>query len=86
MKLTKQDLISSLSFQISIHYTGKLKENGEVFESNAGQDPFKFRLGNTINQNLLLPGYESLCPYLCYLLQVKEKLLRVGMLALKVGI
>jgi len=31
--------------QISIYYTGKLKENGAVFESNAGQTPFKFRLG-----------------------------------------
>jgi len=35
-----------LCLQISINYTGKLKENGVVVESNAGEAPFKFRLGN----------------------------------------
>jgi FK506-binding nuclear protein len=35
-----------LCLQISINYTGKLKENGVVIESNAGEAPFKFRLGN----------------------------------------
>ncbi|KAF7807320.1 FKBP-type peptidyl-prolyl cis-trans isomerase [Senna tora] len=31
--------------KISISYTGKLKDNGEVFESNIGHSPLKFRLG-----------------------------------------
>jgi FKBP-type peptidyl-prolyl cis-trans isomerase 2 len=47
--------------QISINYTGKLKENGAEVESNAGQASFKFRLGNIslFTRNLLLPGYDS---------------------------
>ncbi|XP_027356785.1 peptidyl-prolyl cis-trans isomerase FKBP43-like [Abrus precatorius] len=31
--------------KISVYYTGKLKGNEVVFESNAGQAPYKFRLG-----------------------------------------
>ncbi|KAJ1392789.1 FKBP-type peptidyl-prolyl cis-trans isomerase domain [Sesbania bispinosa] len=42
---TKDGKIAALGKKISIQYTGKLKENGVVFESNAGQAPFKFRLG-----------------------------------------
>ncbi|XP_058760468.1 peptidyl-prolyl cis-trans isomerase FKBP43-like isoform X3 [Vicia villosa] len=37
--------IAALGKKISINYTGKLKENGVVVESNAGEAPFKFRLG-----------------------------------------
>ena len=37
--------IAAVGKKISINYTGKLKENGVVVESNAGQAPFKFRLG-----------------------------------------
>ncbi|XP_045829995.1 peptidyl-prolyl cis-trans isomerase FKBP43-like isoform X4 [Trifolium pratense] len=37
--------IAALGKKISINYTGKLKENGAEVESNAGQAPFKFRLG-----------------------------------------
>ncbi|XP_058747374.1 peptidyl-prolyl cis-trans isomerase FKBP43-like isoform X2 [Vicia villosa] len=37
--------IAALGKKISINYTGKLKENGMVVESNAGEAPFKFRLG-----------------------------------------
>ncbi|KAK2433206.1 FKBP peptidyl-prolyl cis-trans isomerase family protein [Trifolium repens] len=37
--------IAALGKKISINYTGKLKENGVEVESNAGQAPFKFRLG-----------------------------------------
>ncbi|KAL9295989.1 hypothetical protein ACSQ67_021885 [Phaseolus vulgaris] len=41
----KDGKIAASGKKISIYYTGKLKENGTVFESNAGQAPFKFRLG-----------------------------------------
>ncbi|KOM51339.1 hypothetical protein LR48_Vigan08g216600 [Vigna angularis] len=41
----KDGKIAASGKKISIYYTGKLKENGAVFESNAGQTPFKFRLG-----------------------------------------
>ncbi|XP_057445314.1 peptidyl-prolyl cis-trans isomerase FKBP43-like isoform X2 [Lotus japonicus] len=42
---TKDGKIAALRKKISINYTGKLKESGAVFESNADQAPFKFRLG-----------------------------------------
>ncbi|XP_047178739.1 peptidyl-prolyl cis-trans isomerase FKBP43-like isoform X5 [Vigna umbellata] len=41
----KDGKIAASGKKISIYYTGKLKENGAIFESNAGQTPFKFRLG-----------------------------------------
>ncbi|KAK7263787.1 hypothetical protein RJT34_31384 [Clitoria ternatea] len=44
-KGTKDSKIAAAGKKISIYYTGKLKENGAVFESNTGQAPFKFRLG-----------------------------------------
>ncbi|XP_048137133.1 peptidyl-prolyl cis-trans isomerase FKBP53 isoform X2 [Rhodamnia argentea] len=31
--------------QVSVHYVGKLKKNGKIFDSNVGRAPFKFRLG-----------------------------------------
>ncbi|WRX19393.1 FKBP-type peptidyl-prolyl cis-trans isomerase domain - like 10, partial [Theobroma cacao] len=31
--------------QVSVHYIGKLKKNGKIFDSNVGRAPFKFRLG-----------------------------------------
>ncbi|CAK7337093.1 unnamed protein product [Dovyalis caffra] len=31
--------------QVSMHYIGKLKKNGKIFDSNVGRAPFKFRLG-----------------------------------------
>lgn len=30
---------------MSVFYTGKLKESGQIFDSNIGGAPFKFRLG-----------------------------------------
>lgn len=39
------DAETYLSFQVSVHYTGKLKKNGKIFDSNVGRAPFKFRLG-----------------------------------------
>ncbi|OWM81489.1 hypothetical protein CDL15_Pgr007527 [Punica granatum] len=31
--------------RVSVHYIGKLQKNGEIFDSNVGRAPFKFRLG-----------------------------------------
>ncbi|KAF8380429.1 hypothetical protein HHK36_027915 [Tetracentron sinense] len=31
--------------KVSVHYIGKLKKNGQIFDSNIGRTPFKFRLG-----------------------------------------
>ncbi|KAJ8626531.1 hypothetical protein MRB53_019838 [Persea americana] len=31
--------------KVSVHYIGKLKKNEEIFDSNIGSRPFKFRLG-----------------------------------------
>ncbi|KAK9143694.1 hypothetical protein Syun_013094 [Stephania yunnanensis] len=31
--------------KVSVHYIGKLKKNGKIFDSNVGKAPFKFRLG-----------------------------------------
>ncbi|XP_057855638.2 peptidyl-prolyl cis-trans isomerase FKBP53 [Cryptomeria japonica] len=31
--------------KVSVYYTGKLKKNGKIFDSNIGRKPFKFRLG-----------------------------------------
>ncbi|KAB1208168.1 Peptidyl-prolyl cis-trans isomerase FKBP53 [Morella rubra] len=36
---------SSPGKQVSVHYIGKLKNNGKIFDSNVGRAPFKFRLG-----------------------------------------
>ncbi|XP_019230899.1 PREDICTED: peptidyl-prolyl cis-trans isomerase FKBP43 [Nicotiana attenuata] len=32
--------------KIKVYYTGKLKENGQIFYSNIGKSPYKFRLGD----------------------------------------
>lgn len=32
--------------KIKVHYTGKLKENGQIFYTNIGKSPYKFRLGD----------------------------------------
>lgn len=36
---------AALGKKVSVHYTGKLKKNGKIFDSNVGRSPFKFRLG-----------------------------------------
>ena len=43
-------------FQISINYIGKLKKNGESFDSNVGGAPHKFRLGIVQDWIMLLPN------------------------------
>ncbi|KAJ8573302.1 hypothetical protein K7X08_009813 [Anisodus acutangulus] len=32
--------------KIKVHYTGKLKQNGQIFYTNIGKSPYKFRLGD----------------------------------------
>ncbi|KAK6804412.1 hypothetical protein RDI58_002196 [Solanum bulbocastanum] len=32
--------------KIKVHYTGRLKENGQIFYTNMGKSPYKFRLGD----------------------------------------
>ena len=40
---------------ISVHYTGKLTENGEVFDSSQGKDPITFQVGS----GQIIPGFEN---------------------------
>lgn len=39
---------------VRIHYTGRF-ENGEVFDSSEGAQPFEFKLG----ENQVIPGFEN---------------------------
>nr|GME17769.1 peptidyl-prolyl cis-trans isomerase FKBP43 [Ipomoea batatas] len=32
--------------KVKVHYTGMLRENGQVFDSNIGKTPYRFRLGD----------------------------------------
>ncbi len=40
---------------IKVHYTGKLTETGEVFDSSLEREPLEFTLG----QGMLIPGFEE---------------------------
>ena len=40
---------------ISVHYIGKLTENGEVFDSSEGRDPITFQVGS----GQIIPGFEN---------------------------
>lgn len=40
---------------VKVHYTGKLTENGQVFDSSLERDPLEFTLG----QGMLIPGFEK---------------------------
>lgn len=40
---------------ISVHYVGKLTENGEVFDSSEGRDPITFQVGS----GQIIPGFEN---------------------------
>lgn len=51
--------INDCWFQVSVHYIGKLKKNEEIFDSNIGRRPFKFRLGILIICLLLKPILSS---------------------------
>jgi FKBP-type peptidyl-prolyl cis-trans isomerase 2 len=39
----------------SVHYTGTLPENGEVFDSSEGRDPLSFLVGH----GQMIPGFEE---------------------------
>jgi FKBP-type peptidyl-prolyl cis-trans isomerase SlyD len=39
----------------SVHYTGTLPENGEVFDSSEGRDPLSFLVGH----KQMIPGFEE---------------------------
>jgi len=39
----------------SVHYTGKLPESGEVFDSSEGRDPLTFLVGH----KQMIPGFEE---------------------------
>ncbi len=40
---------------VKVHYTGKLKESGQIFDSSKDREPLEFTLG----QGMLIPGFES---------------------------
>lgn len=40
---------------VKVHYTGKLKEGGQVFDSSKDREPLEFTLG----QGMLIPGFEN---------------------------
>jgi FKBP-type peptidyl-prolyl cis-trans isomerase 2 len=40
---------------VKVHYTGKLKESGQVFDSSLEREPLEFTLG----QGMLIPGFEE---------------------------
>jgi len=40
---------------VKVHYTGKLAESGQVFDSSLERDPLEFTLG----QGMLIPGFEK---------------------------
>ncbi|XP_074317699.1 peptidyl-prolyl cis-trans isomerase FKBP43 [Silene latifolia] len=46
LKIGEQDgKIASSGRKVTVHYTGRLKEQGQVFDSTVGKSPLKFRLG-----------------------------------------
>ncbi|TXD85216.1 peptidylprolyl isomerase [Subsaximicrobium wynnwilliamsii] len=40
---------------VKVHYTGKIKENGQVFDSSQDREPLEFTLG----EGMLIPGFEN---------------------------
>nr|GMD71597.1 peptidyl-prolyl cis-trans isomerase FKBP43 [Ipomoea batatas] len=38
--------VASPGRKVKVYYTGMLRENGQVFDSNIGKTPYKFRLGD----------------------------------------
>lgn len=41
--------------KVKVHYTGKLKETGQVFDSSTERGPLEVQLG----ENALIPGFEK---------------------------
>nr|XP_027107834.1 peptidyl-prolyl cis-trans isomerase FKBP43-like isoform X2 [Coffea arabica] len=47
LALGKQEgKIAAIGKKVKVYYTGMLKESGHVFDSNVGNSPYKFRLGD----------------------------------------
>ncbi|WP_124980057.1 FKBP-type peptidyl-prolyl cis-trans isomerase [Nonlabens xiamenensis] len=40
---------------VKVHYTGKLKNNGQVFDTSENREPLEAKLG----QGMLIPGFEK---------------------------
>lgn len=49
------ELTVSENMIASVHYTGTLPENGEVFDSSEGRDPLTFLVGH----KQMIPGFEE---------------------------
>ncbi len=49
------DLKLTENMVASVHYTGTLPENGEVFDSSEGRDPLTFLVGH----RQMIPGFEE---------------------------
>ena len=49
------ELTVSKDIVASVHYTGTLPENGEVFDSSEGREPLTFLVGH----NQMIPGFEE---------------------------
>jgi len=41
--------------KVRLHYTGKLKETGQIFDSSENKEPIEAQLG----ENMLIPGFEK---------------------------
>ncbi|XP_012463367.1 peptidyl-prolyl cis-trans isomerase FKBP43 isoform X2 [Gossypium raimondii] len=52
--------IASLGKKVRVHYTGKLKESGQVFDSSVGRANLKFRLGGKKVQELWNVGLDGM--------------------------
>ncbi|KAG4161883.1 hypothetical protein ERO13_D01G083900v2 [Gossypium hirsutum] len=52
--------IASLGKKVRVHYTGKLKESGQVFDSSVGRAHLKFRLGGKKVQELWNVGLDGM--------------------------
>ena len=40
---------------VKVHYTGKLAENGQVFDSSLEREPLEF----TVGEGMMIPGFEK---------------------------
>lgn len=56
----KDGKVAALGKKVTIHYTGSLKEGGQIFDSTAGKDPLKFRLGKGLVMDGLDQGIEGM--------------------------
>ncbi|KAA8520516.1 hypothetical protein F0562_014772 [Nyssa sinensis] len=76
--------VAALGKKVKVSYIAKLRENGQVFDSNIGKVPFRFRLGTIMTRKKKIENiffhniiYLSFFPIYC-LIQVLKKLSRDG--------